>query len=60
MAPSRLFKSRLFSVLPILIATPYMYYVLNDRFDDHRQRRAVMDEERKKKKAELKAATGKS
>ena len=56
---NRRFKGRLFSLAPILIMVPYVGYVMSDRFDDHNQRRKVLDEERKKLKEKTEAADAK-
>lgn len=56
---NRRFKSRLFSLAPILIMVPYVGYVMSDRFDDHNQRRKVLDEERKKLKEKTEATDAK-
>lgn len=50
-------RRRIQSIAPLFIVVPYIYFVLSDRFESHRERRAELDYAKKVAKEKLEGET---
>ncbi len=50
-------KRRFQQIAPLFVVVPYIFYVLDNRFESHREKRAELDYAKKVAKEKLEAKT---